>query len=57
VLNVYESVQGAGLGLWVPGVPPTLKLPSSAMTLCGFVPALCQVTVSPTRIETDVGLK
>ena len=34
-----------------------LKLPSSAVALCGACPVLCHVTVSPTAMLTDTGEK
>ncbi|HET9024502.1 MAG TPA: hypothetical protein VFN64_08005, partial [Burkholderiaceae bacterium] len=34
-----------------------MKLPSSAVALCGAWPLLCQVTVSPTAIVVEAGEK
>ena len=46
----------AELGWWVTGVPPSF-LPLLNQTLWALLPLLCQVTVFPTKTETDFGVK
>src|SRR2546429_9947589 len=55
-MNLNESVQGAELGWCVTGVPPSF-VPLLNQTLWALLPLLCQVTVLPTKTETDFGVK
>src|SRR2546429_4601006 len=55
-MNLNESVQGAELGWCVTGVPPSF-VPLLNQTLWALLPLLCQVTVFPTKTETDFGVK